>query len=880
MNKPLFPYRPVPSLTPAFAGVTDGISAPNDDSPRRTDGGWLLTTGGDDPNRTVRAGRRRRSEPPGPEGRQRAEAPHRRTVDDGGGGGAPSGGGGGGLPIPGGSKGAIGGIGGLLLLCIVIAFALLGGNLGGNDTSAPEPPPVSDNAELPAALGPTAAPEPTARAQAAQPRATAAASGPAATVPGATAPGAATTGQSWLVMLYEDADDKILEQDIYVDLNETEKVGSSDRVQMVAQIDRYSGGFRGDGNWTGTRRYYIHQDPNLDRVSSQLVQDMGELNMSEGQTLADFVTWAVQNYHADKYVLILSDHGMGWPGGFSDPDPGSQRQRIDRKIPLEQALGDELYLNEMDDALAAARQQTGIDKFELIGLDACLMGHLEVMAALEPHARYAVVSQETEPALGWAYTSFLGALSQNPDMDGASLAQTIVKSYIQDDQRIVDEDARTEWVGRGSPMGSAFGGLGMPSAQDLREELSRSITLTAVDLSATAQVMSSFNDLAYRLQQVDQRGVAKARRYAQSFTSIFGSQVPPSYIDIGHFVGLLKQMSRDPGVTQAGDAVRAALEQAVIAEKHGSDKAGATGLSIYFPNSDLYGNAAAGAPSYTAVAQRFAQNSLWDEFLAFHYAGRTFDQETGGSAVPPSGVGRTRAPGAGNITLSSIQASSQTAAPGQPVLLSTNVSGDNIGYIYFFTGYHDRASNSIYVADRDYLEAPTTREADGVYYPDWGEGDFKLEFEWEPLAYAITDGQESVSAALNPEIYGATYQDTVYTLDGNYTYRDGETRPARLYFRDNLLRQVFGFAGDGQTGAPREITPAAGDTFTVTDTWLESDGRGGTQMATEQGGTLTFRDQPFKWQELDAAAGDYVVGFIVTDLDGNSQEVYTQVTVQ
>jgi hypothetical protein len=33
---------------------------------------------------------------------------------------------------------------------------------------------------------------------------------------------------------------------------------------------------------------------------------------------------------------------------------------------------------------------TGIDKFELVGLDACLMGHLEVMSALSEHARYAV----------------------------------------------------------------------------------------------------------------------------------------------------------------------------------------------------------------------------------------------------------------------------------------------------------------------------------------------------------------------------------------------------------------------------------------------------------------------------------------------------------
>ena len=61
-------------------------------------------------------------------------------------------------------------------------------------------------------------------------------------------------GQRWLVMLYQDADDKILEQDIYVDLNDR-TVGSSDRVQIVAQIDA-SARVYGDGNWTDARRCY------------------------------------------------------------------------------------------------------------------------------------------------------------------------------------------------------------------------------------------------------------------------------------------------------------------------------------------------------------------------------------------------------------------------------------------------------------------------------------------------------------------------------------------------------------------------------------------------------------------------------------------------
>jgi hypothetical protein len=188
-------------------------------------------------------------------------------------------------------------------------------------------------------------------------------------------------GQTWLVMLYQDADDKILEQDIYVDLNEAERIGSSDQVHIVAQVDRFSAGYQGDGNWSSTKRFYVTQDNDLQRVHSQEVADLGEVNMADGQTLVDFVTWAIETFPADKHVLIMSDHGMGWPGGWTDPAPGG---RGDPNLPLSSVLGDELYLMELDEALSEIRAQTGLEQFELIGMDACLMGHLEVFSALAP----------------------------------------------------------------------------------------------------------------------------------------------------------------------------------------------------------------------------------------------------------------------------------------------------------------------------------------------------------------------------------------------------------------------------------------------------------------------------------------------------------------
>jgi len=90
-------------------------------------------------------------------------------------------------------------------------------------------------------------------------------------------------------------------------------------VQIVAQLDRFQAGYTGDGDWTSARRYHVLQDGDLNHINSEIVQDLGEVNMADTQTLVDFATWAIQTYPAEHYVLILSDHGMGWPGGWSDP---------------------------------------------------------------------------------------------------------------------------------------------------------------------------------------------------------------------------------------------------------------------------------------------------------------------------------------------------------------------------------------------------------------------------------------------------------------------------------------------------------------------------------------------------------------------------------
>jgi hypothetical protein len=688
---------------------------------------------------------------------------------------------------------------------------------------------------------------------------------------------AVSGGQTWTVMLYQDADDQVLERDIYLDLNEAERVGSSNNVNVVAQIDRYRAGFQGDGDWTAARRYYITQDSDFNRINSQVVQELGEADMSSGETLVDFVQWAAQNYPANRYVLILSDHGMGWPGGWSDPEPGGSETS---SAPIASRLGDNIYLNELDQAMEQARAGAGIDKFEIIGMDACLMSQLEVMAALQPHANYAVASEEVEPSIGWAYAAFLGALVENPDMSGADLSKLVVQSYILEDQRIQDPAARAEFMRGGSPMGSFFESSGV-SAEQLTAQISRDVTLSAIDLNAVPLLMDRFNTFAYQLQNEDQQLIAQARTYTQSYTSLFGREVPPSYIDLGHFVLLMQANTQNQQTSQAAEGVIDALRNTVLAEMHGANRKGSTGLAIYFPNSTLYSSPLAGPQSYTSVARRFASESLWDDFMSFHYLDRSFEP-TATEPYAPTGSYFTRAPGLGQITLSDIRISSPETTINEPVDISVTVSGSNIGHIKLFVGYFDLSSGSLNVTDTDFLESSDVREVSGVFYPAWPEDSFDMTYAWDVTVFAISDGTQNAVALFEPLQYGATADEAEYTVEGLYTFaQTGERRYAQLHFQNERLTQVVGFTSETELGAPREITPAQGDTFTIYDKWMDVDANGQvSNIAKQAGTTLTFGSQPFTWVQLYAAAGDYVVGFIAEDLDGNQYPAYTQVTIR
>jgi clostripain len=223
----------------------------------------------------------------------------------------------------------------------------------------------------------------------------------------------------WTVMVYLDADNDLESAGIN-DINEMEMVGSSPDIKIVVQADRIPNYNSSNDDWTTTRRYYITQDSDPMQINSQLKSELGELNMGDPQTLIDFASWAVTEYPAKKYLLVIWNHG----GGFRAVSPS-----LTKDIAWDDTNGDKITMPELEYALSAISAQMG-KNIDIVGMDACLMAMTEVAYQIKDYADILVASEENEPGDGWPYDTILAQLVANPTMSSTQLAADIVNKYI------------------------------------------------------------------------------------------------------------------------------------------------------------------------------------------------------------------------------------------------------------------------------------------------------------------------------------------------------------------------------------------------------------------------------------------------------------------
>jgi len=144
----------------------------------------------------------------------------------------------------------------------------------------------------------------------------------------------------------------------------------------------------------------------------QFIDTIGKLNIGDAGTLSGFIDFCMTAFPADRYGLILWNHGGGSIAGY-----GSD----------EHFDNDGLQLLELNFALEES--QAAEERLEFIGFDACLMATIETAVVAQDYANYLIASEELEPGYGWDY-HWLYDLGANPSMNGAELGQIIADKFV------------------------------------------------------------------------------------------------------------------------------------------------------------------------------------------------------------------------------------------------------------------------------------------------------------------------------------------------------------------------------------------------------------------------------------------------------------------
>jgi len=147
-----------------------------------------------------------------------------------------------------------------------------------------------------------------------------------------------------------------------------------------------------------------------------VLQDLGEKNMADPQTLSDFVTWSKANFPAQHYALILWNHGGGTQGYGFDTSPAGN--------------GQIMSLNQLHQAYQTIRQQ--IEKpLDIVVYDACLMATIEVAEITATLANAMAASVELEPAHGIDYAHLLSNIDASEPDNGLAFGSVVKTGYIQ-----------------------------------------------------------------------------------------------------------------------------------------------------------------------------------------------------------------------------------------------------------------------------------------------------------------------------------------------------------------------------------------------------------------------------------------------------------------
>lgn len=316
------------------------------------------------------------------------------------------------------------------------------------------------------------------------------------------------------------------------DLESSGGYASDDIEEMLnSNIDRKVNVLIETGGTSDWKKYGISNTRNqiykVEDGKLELVKDdIGLQSMTNPDTLTNYVTYCKENYPANKYGLILWDHGGGAVSGYGYDENNQDKE-------------DTLTIDELKNGLTKSNLQ-----FDFIGFDACLMANIETAFAIKDNAKYLVASEETEGAGGWDYTSLLDNISSNTSKSTVDIGKNIVDKFVEDSNSGEDD-----------------------------------ATLSVIDLSKIANVFINLNKFMSTIKKEDLENskfayISKAVKSSKAY-----GDGENDLIDLSDFAGKVGNVDSQNLINSINDAV--------VYNKTTDLVKNSNGLSIYFPYNDL-----------------------------------------------------------------------------------------------------------------------------------------------------------------------------------------------------------------------------------------------------------------------------------------------------
>ncbi len=370
------------------------------------------------------------------------------------------------------------------------------------------------------------------------------------------AEGDKAAAKEWTIMVFINAKNN-LEKYGLLDVNEMEKVGSSDKVNIVVEMGRINGYSTADGDWKTTRRYYVKKDNDFSKITSPMLADLGKTDMGDYKSLVAFVKWAKESYPAKKYALIVWNHGSGWDK--------SRTMDVTKGISYDDETGNHISTPQLGLAL---KEVGGVN---LYGSDACLMQMPEVTYEIKDYTEYIVGSEETEPGDGYTYDLWLGPVVKNPTWGALEVGKQAVDGY-----------------------------------SDHYQSINQGSTQSLLKSSALNGFVPLVNDFVKAAMATGEKQLVKTAASQSQSYAVYDNK------DMGHFLSLYAAATQNADVKAKALALKAYLTGTLIAHNRVNEEyanGNSNGLSVYLPGYSFNND-------YMELA--WARDAQWDEFVKWY----------------------------------------------------------------------------------------------------------------------------------------------------------------------------------------------------------------------------------------------------------------------